>query len=213
MTAQFPEVLILRSTPHALYSTPLEHYLARLPKARRPKFAARSTALRRGYVGTWAIRDGLLWLDALEGWMWQGEEVVEATLARAFPWLNGALKATFMTGELRCPEGAMLTYVHHPFASGFERDRLIDIHKGAVIGERLRLNPPDPVEYWIGPDGSRRRAIIDPDRTEPPPDLYEPGETPRGARYWRQAADELEALPDEEAAAHVAAFTGLGARD
>lgn len=210
MTAQFPEKLIVRGRPLALYDTPLARYLARLSRAHRPRFAPESTALWRGYVGTWALRDGWLWLDALEGWMWQGETIVEATLETAFPWVKGPLKATFMTGELRCPEGAMQLYRHAGFASEFERDRSFYIRRGEVIHELLTLNPPAPIEYWIRPDGSRQRTTSDPDSTAPPPDLYGPEETPRGARYWRQAADELEAMPDDEDPPHVAALTILG---
>mgnify|MGYP001269009787 CR=1 FL=1 len=212
MTAQIPEKLFVRGVALELYDTPLIRYLKRLSRARRPRFAPESTALWRGYVGTWAIRDGWLWLDALEGWMWQGETIVEATLETAFPWVSGPLKATFLTGDLRCPEGARLIYRHAGFANTFERDRTFHIQRGKVIDEMLTLNPPDPIEYWIMPDGSRRRAITDPDSTEPPPDLYGPEETPRGARYWRQAADDLEATLAEDDPPHVMGLTTLGAQ-
>lgn len=210
MTAQCPEKLIVRGVTLDLYDTPLERYLARLSKVRRPRFAAGSTALWRGYIGTWVIRDGSLWLDALEGWMRRGEEIIEATLETAFPWLHGPLKATFLTGKLHCPEGALLKYRHAGFANTFERDRTFYFQRGEVIDEMLTLNPPDPIQYWILPDGSRRRVIHDPDSTEPPPDLYRPEETPRGARYWRQAADELEAMMQEDEVPHVMALTTLG---
>jgi len=210
MTAQTPERLIVRGQTLALYGCPLYRYLTRLPKPRRPQFAAESTALWRGYIGTWAIRDGWLWLDALEGNLRQGDDIVDATLERIFPRSKGPVRATFVTAALRCPEGAMMLYRHAGFANTFERDRTFHIRRGEVIGEMLTLNPPDPVEYWIMPDGSRRRAITDPGSTEPPPDLYGPDETPRGARYWRQAADELEATPDEDDTFHVMGATTLG---
>ncbi len=55
MTAQFSDVLLLRDKRHALCATPLEPYLRRLPKARRPVFQTTSTACWRGYVALWQV--------------------------------------------------------------------------------------------------------------------------------------------------------------
>ena len=208
MTAQFPERLIVRGQTLALYGTPLDRYLTRLPKSRRPQFVVECTALRRGYIGTWAIRDGALWLDAIEGTLWQNDTYVDASLEAVFPRAKGPVKATFVTEELRCPEGAQLAYEHHPFASPFERDRVFRIRRGEVEAERLYVNPPYWIGYDIKPDGTRAILSDGVLNGKDPVDLYAPDEIPRAPRFWRQAADYLETLPAEEPdPVHVGGFT------
>ena len=45
------------------------------------------------------------------------------------------------------------------FGSEYERDRLIQVVAGSVIGEWLRLNPlPEPILYRIDAAGGRTRV-------------------------------------------------------
>jgi len=155
MTAQTPEVLIHRGQELALYAQPLYDRLTRIPKAKRPIFAPPSTSCWRGYVGTWEIRDGVLTLIALQGWLKRGDEVVDASLDLAFPKAKGALAATWFTGAVECVEGRMLRYVHAGFASTYERHRIFVFEKGRIVGEYIQLNPPPAVFYRIDQDGSR----------------------------------------------------------
>jgi hypothetical protein len=155
MTAQVPEILIHRQQKFSLFDQPLYPRLTRIPKARRPKFAPDSTACHRGYTGTWEVREGMLTLVALEGGLWQGDDVVDASLELVFPKARGGLPATWFTGELRCVEGLLHEYVHHGFGSQFERDRLLHFEKGRLMSEFIVLNPPPSVFYQINPDGSR----------------------------------------------------------
>ena len=155
MTAQVPEVLIHRKQKLALFDQPLYPHLKRIPKARRPTFAADSTARWRGYTGTWEIRDGMLTLIALEGNLRQGDDVVDATLQLAFPKAKGGLIAKWLTGELRCVEGLLLQYVHQGYGSQYERDRLFQFENGRLISEIMVLNPPPCIFYQISEDGSR----------------------------------------------------------
>lgn len=155
MTAQVPEILIHQGRELALCETPLHSYLVKLRKNVRPRFVWPSTACWRGYVGRWEIQDGSLWLVGLESVLETATGVIDATLADALPWLKPPVKATWFTGELRCPEGRLLTYVHHGFSSDYERDRLFWVEKGKVEGEWVRLNPPPPVYYSIDAEGRR----------------------------------------------------------
>lgn len=209
MTAQVPDILLVRGMKLDLYDQPLYPYLRKLGKRRRPDFAPSSSALWRGYVATWEIRDASLWLLDLEGWMRQGEEVVAASLVNALPSLKPPVKATWFTGMLRCPEGAMVTYRHAGYASDFERDRNISVSAGSVDGEWLVINPPPPIEYSIAPDGTRSLApfaLADGTYFEDP---FAPYETPVGGPFW---AAEAEAIRREAAKGdplHVAAYLKL----
>ena len=166
MTAQVPEILLWRGRKLALCDEPLRPYLMRLRKSRRPSFAAPSTALWRGYVGSWTIENDVLRLRDIKGWLKVGDTIVDATMALAFPWLDGpkldgqgldgyALDATWVSGVLRCPEGRLLSYAHQAFMSQYERDRFLTFEHGRLIQEHLVLNPPEPIIYSIAPDGSR----------------------------------------------------------
>lgn len=95
MSAQTPDVLRRRGVAREFCARPLEGYLARLPRARRPRFVVRSRACWRGYVATWAIEDGRLWLAGVEG-LRDGPdgETRPASLAACFPWRRGPLSRT-----------------------------------------------------------------------------------------------------------------------
>lgn len=155
MTAQIPDILHHRGMTLDLCDQALQPYLDRLRKDRRPRFYQTTTACHRGYVATWEIRDGMLTLTALEAAVEAGGRFVWIGLAEAFPWAGDSLPATWFTGEVRCPEGRMRDYVHHAFASVYERDRLMYFDKGRLVCEHLVLNPPQPLIYRIDPDGTR----------------------------------------------------------
>jgi hypothetical protein len=130
MTAQIPEILIHRGQKLSLCEQPLYPYLARIPKSRRPAFASTTTACHRGYVGTWEIREDQLYLVGIEGLMRTPEGFVEACVETALPWVKGALAAKWFSGRVRCPEGRLVTYVHHAYASTYERDRIFEFDMG-----------------------------------------------------------------------------------
>jgi hypothetical protein len=148
MTAQIPEILIHRGQKLSLCEQPLYPYLlGRIPKSRRPAFASTTTACHRGYVGTWEIREDQLYLVGIEG------------LMRTPAWVKGALAAKWFSGRVRCPEGRLVTYVHHAYASTYERDRIFEFDHGRLVQEWLVLNPPEPIIYRIDRNG--RRTCID----------------------------------------------------
>ena len=149
MTAQVPDTLLFRGTTWPLCAQPLYRYLTRLRKSRRPQFAPRSTANRRGYTATWEIRGGMLHLVGLEGALITPSGVVDATLQTALPWIRESLPATWVTEDLRCIEGRLLTYIHAGYASRYERDRLFRFEDGRLADEFMVLNPPDEVIYRL----------------------------------------------------------------
>lgn len=159
MTAQVPEILIHRGIRLNLCVAPLGNYLNRLPKRRRPEFVSTCTACHRGYVGTWEIRDGYLHLVALEGLIRTPDGFAETDLRAALPWLKDTLRATWLTDRVRCPEGRLVSYIHHAYASQYERDRIFEFERGRLISEWVVLNPPEPIIYRI--DADARRTCVD----------------------------------------------------
>lgn len=214
MTAQVPEILLHRGRRLDLCAQPLFPWLRRLRGRRRRTFAPPSTACWRGYVGTWSIVEGRLCLVALEGLLkvpgGDGFEVREVTLETAFPWLDGPLQATWVDEDLRCPEGRLIDYAHHGYASRYERDRILRIAGGLLVDEFLRFNPPAPLVYRIAPDGTRTcvddagrapHAIADP---------FPPDEEPVAHRYFGRPPVEEEGGAQAGGGYAIAGLTRFG---
>lgn len=123
MTAQFHEQLILNGTNTSMASCPPlpENDPRILPATEDEKAQSgliNCTACWRGYVGTWEIRTGRLYLVGLDG---------------AFKLLDGQfLFADWVSGTLRVPQGKQLQYVHMGFQSVYEQEQLIHIENGLV---------------------------------------------------------------------------------
>lgn len=121
MTAQAHEHLILDGQPTTLAccpALPLEHpRLVRIPERH-----IRSTGCWRGYVGTWEIRQDVLYLCSVDGlYSLSGDE---------------PLLADWVTESLRVPCGKLLRYTHMEFLSVYEEECFITVEKGRVTGRR-----------------------------------------------------------------------------
>lgn len=138
MTAQFSEILHLRGEKLSLCSQPLDGYL---DSAANPiKFEATSSALWRGYVGSWTIENDRLYLIKLSGNTQTDEGLKKVVLTDMFPGYPDGVFAHWYTGEMRCPQGELLKYVHGGYASSYEKDLFIDVRQGVVVGERVVEN-------------------------------------------------------------------------
>ena len=132
-TTQVSDILYLNGQKHSLDSLPLEQYYS--PENPRPKFRAPNTATWRGYIATWEIDRGILYLKAIRAWTYQGE----VRLEELFPGQKGPVAATWFTGKLRVPQGKILkTAVPHPI---YERYLMITVAKGKVISQEVIDNP------------------------------------------------------------------------
>lgn len=134
MTAQIPEKLLLNGTTLTLCSKPLASYFATHGE---PDFAVNCTALWRGYVGTWEIRDARLFLVGIEAEFQNGTPV---SLASLFPGEAERIFARWFTGKLRCPRGGELEYVHMGYGSVYEEDLLLQIEQGNLVGQEVQVN-------------------------------------------------------------------------
>lgn len=149
MTAQVSETLLYSGTKYRLCAEPLEKYL----KEQRPdiQFVWDSTACWRGYEGTWAINDGKLYLIKLEGRLRKlgerlqfPEKIPENdpdAFKKCFPDLGEeGLFAGWFSGDLCCPYGDLLNYVHAGYASVYRKELIVKIKDGVVIGEEEKEN-------------------------------------------------------------------------
>ena len=141
MTAQMADRLTHEGRTLQLFTLPLEPYLA--PGNRQKALADihRHTACLRGYQASWAVRDGRLYLTRLDGY-WDDARALN--LQHLFPRAGEDVVAEWFCGSLRCPMGKRLRYAHTDFDSVYERDLLIDIEHGAVIGTSERINTVAP---------------------------------------------------------------------
>ena len=135
MTAQFAETLILEGQATAMCSQPLGSYFEF--GGIETDFAATHTALWRGYIGTWEMLGGRLYLISLRGTLQTGEP---ASLATIFPEYPERVFAHWYSGVLRIPQGELLEYVHAGYGSIYEKDLLIDVESGVVINTSTRVN-------------------------------------------------------------------------
>ncbi|MGC8494817.1 MAG: hypothetical protein ACP5SH_24095 [Syntrophobacteraceae bacterium] len=102
-----------------------------------PRFQSNCTALWRGYIGTWEILDGRLYLIELHGTLEDGSE---AELSSIFPDFPDRVFAHWFSGTIRAPLGKLIQYVHMGYASIHERDLLIEVARGVVTGVGIRGN-------------------------------------------------------------------------
>ncbi|HLD46956.1 MAG TPA: hypothetical protein VJA64_03970 [Desulfobaccales bacterium] len=132
-TTQFSDILYLNGQKHSLDSLPLESHYG--PGNPRPKFRAPNTATWRGYIATWEIDRGVLYLKSIQAWTEQGKVGLEAL----FPAQKGPVPATWFTGKLTVPQGKILKpAVPHPI---YGKYLLITVKKGRVVNQEVMDNP------------------------------------------------------------------------
>ncbi len=158
-----------------MFNTPLDQYFSEEhPKPDIIKFSC--TANWRGYLGTWKIEDGFLYLTALqEGSCARNPPSIP--LSVVFKNQQPPIKATWYTGEIRIPKGELLRYVHMGFASIYEKETRIHIRQGKVIQEEEidNSNHPDLKNKFLGLDELKKMTKhggIDPDN-QPEPEVLQ----------------------------------------
>ncbi len=135
-TAQIPDKIIYQGKEYALHSNPLEKFFDKYPE-RRPRGSIISTALWRGYVATFEVKDGQLFLKDIEimiekkGFDTEWKSVLEDV----FPG-EKEIKITWLTGLLVIPDGELINYVHMGYASTYERYILLEVYTGNLKAER-----------------------------------------------------------------------------
>lgn len=140
MTAQVSEALIYEGEKVDMFSQPLADYFKL--SGQIPQFADWGTACQRGYVGTWELSNGRLYLIRIAVMTESGETA--NYLNTLFPGFPDRVFAHWYSDTLRLPQGQLLEYVHHGYASEYERDLFIEFENGVVVRTYTRENEMDP---------------------------------------------------------------------
>ena len=139
-TAQYPDKVIYNGKEYSLQSNPLESFFKENPD-KLPKSEIVSTALWRGYVATFEVRDNQLYVKDIE------IEVSDTSSTRtsSFKWksvLNEVfpgqkeVKVEWITGLLVMPYGKIVNYVHMGYGSTYEFYTLLEFDKGNLVREK-----------------------------------------------------------------------------
>jgi hypothetical protein len=147
-TAQIPERIVYEGTEGFLFTNPLESYFGK--DNPRPEFTAPHTACWRGYVGTWEIKEGTLYLSDIKAWMRNEEGKADPVgFEKVFPGKAKPLKAEWFTGTLRIPQGKPIRYVHMGYQTVYEVDVFLTIEAGKIIDRqtvdnrgKAHIDPP-----------------------------------------------------------------------
>jgi hypothetical protein len=138
MTAQVSEKLLYEGKSIFLFSEPLSLYLMQ----NQIRFTSPHTANWRGYVGTWEIieADGAerLYLVGIEA---HKDYETILTLPDLFPGFDKVF-AHWFTGELRCPQGSLVEYVHMGYASTYEYELFLEFKQGVLVHKYAIHNKP-----------------------------------------------------------------------
>ncbi len=150
-TAQEGDILVLRGKQYFIFTNPLELYLDSHPGL-LPKTNVWSSALWRGYVATWEIKEGRLLLTdvaMLQSVTKPGESELSTELRsvmqQVFP-DQKAVIAEWFTGHIIVPTGKLRKYVHMGYASLYSKYIILRVERGVVIREWM-ANAKDFIRF------------------------------------------------------------------
>jgi len=135
-TAQYPDNIIFEGKEYMLHSNPMETYFEKYPD-KRPKGGIMSTALWRGYVATFIVKENELYLENIEievrekkskkSYKYKWKSVIKDLIKE-----GEELKIDWITGILVIPHGKIKNYVHMGYASTYSNYILLEVEKGKV---------------------------------------------------------------------------------
>ncbi|MCM2341667.1 hypothetical protein [Rhodoferax sp.] len=139
MTAQYSEILLHNGETLRMCNEPLARLLVQQSVPWKFKKIT-STALYRGYIGTWEIEGGRLYLKSME----EDDASVDwkaIPFEQVFPGFPDGIFAHWFTGELRCTRGKLVrrnpSYV---YGDVYEDDVYFSLRRGVVTGIRVVSN-------------------------------------------------------------------------
>jgi hypothetical protein len=136
-TAQQGDILFLDGKKYSIYTNPLEPFLRNNPD-RMPKSNIVSSALWRGYVATWRVKNerlvlvdvGILKDVSKPGEKGLSTEIV-SVMDKVFPGEKDVV-ANWFSGHIIIPDGKLVNYVHMGYASTYEKYILLRVEQGVV---------------------------------------------------------------------------------
>ncbi|MDC0571362.1 hypothetical protein OAO52_05630 [Flavobacteriaceae bacterium] len=133
MTIQAGDIISYNGEKKTIATEPLKPYLETRSDV---GFIFKSTALVRGYIGTWKIKNNKLYLVSLIGFIEKNNQV---DLNYLFP-NKTEVFASWFSGDIRIPEGDLIQKINLGYASVFARDRVLNFNKGLLISETVKDN-------------------------------------------------------------------------
>jgi hypothetical protein len=140
-TAQIPDIIMIDGVEYDLFTNPLEVLLERRPEIREKisknineKKGIISTALWRGYIAKFVIKENKLFLEDLFIQIRGTEKYTTEYLSIVNDIFetDTSRVCDFYTGVLLIPYGKMLEYVHMGYSSIYENYKIITILEGEV---------------------------------------------------------------------------------
>ena len=136
-SAQVPDVIIMDGRNESLDTSPLAPYLSAHPKV-IPKSDDPATDNLRGYVATWEILDGKLFLRRIDvafrnprASLNEESRIIKNVIHKIFP-DSRDLVAGWYSGALIIPRGKLVKYVHMGYGSTYESYTIVTVDKGVV---------------------------------------------------------------------------------
>jgi hypothetical protein len=129
--------IIYEGAEYGLAAAPLGAFFKENPE-RAPRFNSFSAGCRRGYAARWEVRDNKIYLV--------GMDMVcetESTFQSIFPGAGDGLFAYWISGELVCSRGKMVSYDHAGFARKREYELTLTAERGTVVSSTTRDNRKD----------------------------------------------------------------------
>jgi len=133
MTSQARDILSYNGEKTTIATEPLKPYLENRSDI---SFIFKSTALVRGYIGTWKIKNKKLYLVSLIGFIENNKKV---DLNYLFP-NKKEVFADWFSGQIKIPEGNLVKKIRIGYASVFERDKILKFNKGICISDNTINN-------------------------------------------------------------------------
>ena len=135
MAAQYMENIIIGGNEYPILTLPLESYWG--VGNPRPLLKSYGNFCLRGYVGTWKIESGELYLvdlnTILNDIMFQDIFCVD----------EEKIKADWFCGDIRIPLGEILRYGESNSSYVYEMDWIIKVENGVVVSQRIIENKFD----------------------------------------------------------------------
>ena len=152
MTAQFADAIKFEGRMFELAGEPLAFWLERR-KNKGLRFRREHTGLSRGYVSSWEVAKGRLYLTKFSAHMADGTmATVDALFKNYSSQYLDSVKAVdpsnaglgqfafWLTATMRCPLGKLIDYKHDGYSSVRERDLMLEFRDGFLVGSRIIEN-------------------------------------------------------------------------
>lgn len=135
-TGQNGERLVYKGSEVEMFGFPLESYFEQNPP--RPEWLTEiNTACHRGYVGSWEISGGELYLKSVSRAKWSeanSDPVEKEIFGKLFPKATSPLRADWFTGVISIPRGKILRY--EGFTEIREKEELLTFKEGRLVNTR-----------------------------------------------------------------------------